>query len=138
MISSRKLEDLLPIVEQKARQFVANCAAIGITVLIYCTYRDNEAQDDLYASGRTKPGLRVTNAKGGDSFHNYRCAFDFVPTVHGKPQWNDAVAYKKCADIAIALGFEWAGNWKGFKETAHLQYTGGLSLADLKAGHVPS
>jgi hypothetical protein len=33
-------------------------------------------QDALYAQGRTRKGLRVTNAKGGQSYHNYGLAAD--------------------------------------------------------------
>jgi len=29
---------------------------------------------------------------------------------------------------------EWAGEWRTFKELAHFQYTGGLTLTDLKNG----
>lgn len=135
MIVSRKLEDLHPKVKSLAEQFKAACAKAGYDVLIYCTYRDGEAQDALYAQGRTVKGKIVTNARAGQSFHNWRCAFDFVPMVHGKPAWSDAVAYAKCGHIAESLGMEWAGKWTGkLKETAHVQYTGGLSIADFKAG----
>nr|WP_295770097.1 M15 family metallopeptidase [Rhodoferax sp.] len=33
-------------------------------------------QDALYAQGRTAPGNKVTNAKSGDSNHNFGIAFD--------------------------------------------------------------
>lgn len=135
MIVSRKLEDLNPKVKTLAEQFKAACSKVGYDVLIYCTYRDGEAQDALYAQGRTVKGKIVTNARAGQSFHNWRCAFDFVPMVHGKPAWGDAIAYSKCGHIAESLGMEWAGRWTGkLRETAHVQFTGGLSLADFKAG----
>jgi peptidoglycan L-alanyl-D-glutamate endopeptidase CwlK len=134
MINSRSLDDLLPKVQTLAHAFIQSCQKAGIEVMIYCTYRDNESQAALYATGRTKPGKVVTNAKAGESYHNYRCAFDFVPMVHGKPAWNDNALYTQCGQIAEHVGLEWAGRWKSFKETAHCQYTGGLSIADLKAG----
>ena len=134
MINSRSLDDLNPRVKELAEKFIANCKAHGWDILIYSTYRDGEAQNAIYAQGRTKPGKIVTNAKAGQSYHNYRVAFDWVPTLHGKPLWDDAEAYLKCAEIGEALGLEWAGRWKSFKETAHLQYTGGLRLADFQAG----
>jgi len=135
MINSRSLDDLHPRVKKLAEQFKAECLAQGYEILIYSTYRDNEAQNAIYAQGRTTKGSIVTNAKGGQSFHNYKVAFDWVPMLHGKPLWNDAIVYGKCARIGEALGLEWAGRWAGkFKETAHMQYTGGLSLADFQAG----
>ncbi len=134
MINSRSLSDLHPIVAAKAANFISACRANGIEVLITSTYRDAESQNELYAQGRTKPGKIVTNAKAGESFHNYRCAFDFVPLVNGKPNWNDARLYQRCGEIAEQCGLEWAGRWKTFKESAHCQFTNGLSLADLRTG----
>lgn len=135
MINSRKLEDLHPKVKLLCEQFINGCDAAGIDVLITSTYRDMESQTALYAQGRTTKGNIVTNAKAGQSFHNYRVAFDFVPIVGGKCIWNDAGLFAKCGRIAQSLGFEWAGAWSGkFKETAHCQFTGGLSLADFQKG----
>ena len=134
MINSRNLSDLHPIVQAKVKAFVAACKKEGIDVLITSTYRDGESQNALYAQGRTKPGRRVTNAKAGQSWHNHRCAADFVPMVSGKAQWNDARTFKRCGEIAEACGLEWAGRWKSFPEMAHVQYTGGLTLAQLRAG----
>ncbi len=134
-MASRSLDDLLPPVKAKALAFVAKCQSNGIDVLIYCTHRDGEEQDALYALGRTKPGKIVTNARAGESWHNWNCAFDFVPLVGGKPAWNDAKLYTRCGAIAESVGLEWAGRWTGkLKETAHCQYTGGLTIAQLKSG----
>lgn len=137
MINSRKIEDLTPHVAKLCRAFVAACKKEGIDILITSTWRDNEAQNALYAQGRTKPGKVVTNAKAGQSIHNYKLAFDFVPIVNGKAQWNDLRTFKRAGEIGEKLGLEWAGRWKSFKELAHLQWTGGLSLSQLKAGKRP-
>lgn len=137
MINSRDLNELLPIVQHKAVCFVAACKSAGIDVLITSTYRDHESQDALYAQGRTKPGRVVTNARGGQSFHNFRVAFDFVPMRHGKPQWDDDALLLSCGVIGEACGLEWAGRWQAFAERLHMQYAGGLSLADLRAGKRP-
>lgn len=134
MINSRKLEDLLPVVAAKAAAFVVACRVAGIDVLITSTYRDHESQNALYAQGRTTPGKRVTNARAGQSWHNHRCAFDFVPIVNGKAMWDDTRTFKLCGAIAESLGLQWAGRWTSFPEMAHCQYTGGLTLADLQAG----
>jgi peptidoglycan L-alanyl-D-glutamate endopeptidase CwlK len=134
MINSRNLNDLHPKVETMARAFIAKCDAEDIDILITSTYRDAESQNALYAQGRTKPGKKVTNAKAGQSFHNFRVAFDFVPLVHGKPAWNDAALFRRCGLIAESVGLEWAGRWTKFPEMAHCQHTGGLTLADFRAG----
>jgi peptidoglycan L-alanyl-D-glutamate endopeptidase CwlK len=134
MINSRKITDLHPIVAEKCKQFIDLCKKAKIDVLITSTYRDNESQSALYAIGRTKPGKKVTNAKAGQSFHNFRVAFDFVPIVNGKAAWNDFVLFKTCGEIAESVGLEWAGRWKKFPELAHCQFTNGLTLKDFQAG----
>lgn len=134
MINSRNLNDLHPKVKVLCEKFISECKKQAIDVLITSTYRDAASQNALYAQGRTTPGKIVTNAKAGQSFHNWRVAFDFVPIVNGKAQWNDLETFNKCGVIAESVGLEWAGRWKKFKELAHCQYTGGLRLADFQAG----
>jgi peptidoglycan LD-endopeptidase CwlK len=137
MINSRKVEDLDPRVSAMCHKFISECAKVGIDILITSTYRDYESQNTLYAQGRTAPGKKVTNAKGGQSWHNYKLAFDFVPLVNGKAQWNDLNLFTRCANVAELVGLEWAGRWKTFKELAHCQWTGGLTLKDLQNGKKP-
>lgn len=133
MINSRKVEDLHPKVAELCRTFIDRCKNEGIDVLITSTYRDKESQDALYAQGRTKPGAKVTNAKAGQSWHNWRVAFDVVPLVHGKAVWDDEALWRKLGQIGQEVGLEWGGAWK-FQDKPHFQYTGGLTLADFQAG----
>lgn len=135
MINSRALSDLHPKVMRLCTEFIARCKEAGIDILITSTYRDNESQQALFNQGRTTKGPIVTNAGPGMSYHNYRCAFDFVPMKNGKCQWNDVATFTRCGEIAEAIGMVWSGRWEGkMKELAHCQYTAGLTLADLKAG----
>jgi peptidoglycan L-alanyl-D-glutamate endopeptidase CwlK len=142
MINSRAISDLNDAAKAKASAFKAKCLKEGIDVLIYCTYRDHEQQSALYAVGRDKKGRVIdakailTNADAGDSFHNWRCAWDAVPLIGGKPQWRNAELYLRMGVIAESLGIEWAGRWKTFKERAHFQYTGGATLADYQSGKI--
>ena len=138
MINSRKISDLLPQVAVKAEQFISQCKAQGIEVLIYSTFRDNESQAALYAQGRTAAGKIVTNAKAGHSFHNHRVAFDFVPMLHGKEQWNNDELYHKCGSIAQACGLEWGGAWKTFADKPHCQDTGGYTIEQFINKKVPT
>lgn len=139
MVTSRSLDDLLPCVKLKALAHIAACKEAGIDLLIYCTYRDFEDQEILYRKGRTTPGPKVTNARGGDSYHNWRVAYDCVPVIAGKAAWNDSALYLKIGKLGEELGLTWSGRWNGsLRETAHFQYTKGLSLEALKRGEVPS
>ena len=113
---------------------MSECKMSGIDILITSTYRDKESQEALYAKGRTAPGNIVTNARGGQSFHNWRVAFDTVPIVNGKPVWDDNQLWLSIGHIGTVCGLEWAGKWKKFKEMPHFQFTGGLTLKDFQAG----
>ena len=134
MINSRKISELHPYVAELCKMFKDTCAEEGIDILITSTFRDRESQDALYAQGRTAPGRKVTNARGGYSYHNHRVAFDFVPMVNGKCQWGDTGTFNRCGAIAKKIGLEWAGDWKRFKELAHCQYSEGLTTADFRKG----
>ena len=133
-MASRALSDLNPLVRFKAMQWIDACKKAGIDVLIYCTYRSAQEQDELYKIGRDIPGKRVTNAKGSESLHQYRVAWDAVPLINGKPAWSDNMLYSKMGAIAKEMGIEWAGTWKSMKETAHFQFTNGLTLKDFQGG----
>jgi peptidoglycan L-alanyl-D-glutamate endopeptidase CwlK len=133
MINSRQIYDLHPIVQTLCNKFIAACEGAGIDIIITSTYRDFESQNALYAQGRTTAGKIVTNAKAGQSFHNFRVAFDFVPIVNGKAQWNDPALFTKCGGIGKLCGLEWGGDWKK-PDRPHLQYTQGLTFKDFQAG----
>lgn len=134
MINSRNLFDLLPRTAAKAALFRDECAKAGHTIIFTSTYRDKESQDALYAQGRTVAGKKVTNAKGGDSFHQYRVAFDFVPVKGGKAIWDDDKLWAECGALAKYVGLEWGGYWDGFKDKPHCQDLNGYGLDQYKRG----
>lgn len=134
---NNSLDALHPYVKILALKFLEACEKENFPVKIIMTYRTIEEQNALYAQGRTKPGNIVTNAKGGSSYHNYRLAFDAVPVINGKINWDDEKAFKKMGAIGTSVGLEWGGNWPTFKDTPHFQWTGGLSISDLRAGKKP-
>jgi peptidoglycan L-alanyl-D-glutamate endopeptidase CwlK len=135
MINSRSLDDLIPPAKERVERFLSLCKDNDIDLLVTSTYRDNESQQALYEQGRTTAGKVVTNAKAGDSWHNWRCAVDVVPIVNGKPNWDGLhPVWDQIGKLGEQAGLEWAGRWRTFKELAHFQYTGGLTLTDLKEG----
>ena len=153
MIASRLLSDLLPSVRSRFVEFERaadeSLRDAGIDLIWTSTYRDNESQNQLYAQGRTRAGAIVTNARGGESFHQYRVAADFALLFHGKTVsknddfllWDNTperiTLWKSIGVLAELSGLEWAGRWKSFKELAHVQYTGELTIAQLKSGLIP-
>lgn len=142
---SRSIDDLDPRVAAQCRAHMAACAQAGIPIKLTFTFRSFETQDALYAQGRTKPGKIVTKAKGGQSLHNYKLAYDGVPiALLALPNWGDTPEHQKETDRIWALygklaeqqGLEWGGRWK-FKDRPHCQNTFGLTLAQLQAGRRP-
>lgn len=134
----RSIDELHPVVAAKARAAIRDCEAAGLPLLITCTYRSGIEQDALYAQGRTKPGPIVTKAKAGQSFHQYRLALDLYPLVNGKPDFSGSHPnWVKIATIFKRHGFEWAFEWKRFKEKPHFQMTFGKPLAYYQKGGKP-
>lgn len=77
-------------------------------------YRSGARQDQLYAQGRTRPGEIVTNAKAGQSAHNYGLAVD-ITSDYG---YGSAQA-KMIHRIAQAMGFGTI-SW----DEPHVEYPG--------------
>jgi|ERR1700759_535001 len=120
-MSSRSLDTLDPRFRPKVDQLLQECSAHGLDMLVYCTLRSSQEQDQLYQVGRTKPGKIVTNAKAGQSAHNFGMAIDAAPLVGGKIAWNDHEDWALYGELAARAGLEWAGTWKTFKEMPHVQ-----------------
>lgn len=139
-------DSLNPIVQERANQLVEMAAAKGIGILITDGFRSVEEQDQLYKKGRSSTGSIVTYAKGGESYHNFGLAVDFaIKLPSGDVIWdmqydgngNGLADWYEVADLAKELGFEWGGNWEGFKDYPHLQMDFGLAISELQKGKRP-
>nr|WP_310261415.1 M15 family metallopeptidase [Fictibacillus barbaricus] len=135
-----------PIVAEKRDQLIQRAAQKGINIVITDDFRSAEEQDKLYARGRTDKGTIVTHVEGGESYHNYGLAIDFALLLkdgtvvwdlkrddnkNGKSDWMEVVT------IGKELGFEWGGDWYGFKDYPHLEMDFGLSIRELQYGERP-
>lgn len=135
--TKKLFEDLLPEAKEAMGRMLEMAYANNINMQCHSCYRSSEDQDKLYAFGRTEPGKIVTNAKGGQSTHNYRIAADFhFVDKDGKIIWDEKL-YRKVWSLVKPIlepkGLRWAGNWKKFKETAHFEYNPlDLSWRDLQ------
>ena len=131
MINAKLLK---PKVEKMLGVFLNKCSKAGIQLIVTQGYRSIKEQNDLYAIGRTKPGKIVTNAKGGQSMHNFGVAFDVCFLVNKQASYNGN--WQSIAKIAKSIGLEWGGDWKGFVDKPHFQYTAGYSLADFQKNRI--
>ncbi|MBO1005962.1 M15 family metallopeptidase [Pseudogracilibacillus auburnensis] len=135
-----RIGNVHPVIKKGAEEIIRRAYKEGIYVLFSDGYRSHAEQNKLYAKGRTAPGKIVTNARGGQSMHNFGLALDFFLTNKaGKTaSWTVNANWRRVVEIAKSLGFEWGGDWKSFKDYPHIQMTGGLSLAQLRAGVKPN
>jgi peptidoglycan L-alanyl-D-glutamate endopeptidase CwlK len=141
-MASRRLEDLVPEVQDMAKEHILRCADAGIELLIYCTLRDAHEQARLYRQSRDKEqiqkkmdqltakgfpalarilkevgpqksGPKVTNAGPGESFHQYNKAYDCVPVLQGKPIWGTGGEGAAIWDKVGKLGKKCGLEWAG-------------------------
>ena len=148
-VTLERIEQLHPDLRGEVKEIYQEiCEALtGRAICRFAyTLRTIKEQNDLYALGRTKPGKIVTNAKGGQSYHNYGLAIDIVLLVDkdkngtfesaswqtnvdfdgdGKSDWMEVVKIFKM------YGWEWGGDWK-FTDLPHFQKTFGKSIKQLQ------
>ena len=118
--SEKNIGTLLPEVQPIARALVQKAAANGIQIKIISGLRSYEQQDALYAQGRTAPGPKVTNARGGYSNHNFGIAFD-VGVFSGNSYLPESPKYKAVGVLGMDIGLEWGGNWTSVIDQPHFQ-----------------
>jgi peptidoglycan LD-endopeptidase CwlK len=138
--------ELHPIVEENRDLLIQKASEKGINIVITDDFRSAAEQDRLYEQGRSREGTIVTHVEGGESYHNYGLAIDFALKLddgsvvwdlerddngNGQSDWMEVVA------IAKDLGFEWGGDWAGFKDYPHLEMDFGLSIRELQHGERP-
>jgi len=132
MIDSREIEELHPCLQRGVEELRRRLKEKMWTMGVSSTYRDNTYQNYLYSLGRDLPGQIVTNAKGGESIHNYRLAFDIFNNVSS--QLYPVRFLGLAGEIWEEMGGEWGGSWSHFPDKPHFQFTGGRSLSYLQTG----
>ena len=118
---SRRIEDLVPEMQEKAREFSWRMSEAGVPFIFTCTRRTLAEQQELYARGRTKPGKKVTWTL--KSKHIDGLAFDIVICKAGIPQWDVKVDvdedgipdYTEAGQIGESIGLKWGGRWRDSK-----------------------
>ena len=116
--SSTAILGLHPSLVTAASAAIRALALQGMEVLIISGLRTAAQQEALYAQGRTAAGHVVTNARAGQSMHNYGMAIDVVPYLTaGNDQdlnWKSQTPQFQAMVAAFkAQGLEWGGDWKG-------------------------
>lgn len=151
---SRHINDLHPLVAKKAGHLIAACQVLGCPIFLTDTLRQPDAQDLLFAQGRSTPGRIVTSAEAWESWHQpwvqdavsglwKALAFDIgfrPPDDPETPEREDhhGVSWDGPWDLVGPmgehLGLEWGGRWKGKKrDRPHFQDPLGRTLAYYRA-----
>jgi len=150
-ISETRILKLHPKIREEVLKIYREQIYPALTGGVYCrithTLRTFEEQNELYKLGRTKLfdaddnriGI-VTNAKGGQSFHNFSLAVDFCIMSSRTAIWDVSVDLDKdgkrdwfeVIDIFKANGWESGADWKGkLRDFPHVQKTFGYTTKQL-------
>lgn len=112
--SQKSLDKVHPKLARAVTAVINALAAEGLKVEVVQGLRTFAEQDALFAQGRTKPGKKVTKAKGGQSNHNYGLAVDLCPFVGTEPKWDDEAGFDRIGAAAKQQGLRWGGDWPNF------------------------
>jgi peptidoglycan LD-endopeptidase CwlK len=147
-VSIERVAKLHPKIRDEVKELIIQAEANfppNIAIRIVQGLRTFAEQDALY---KQKP--KVTNAKAGQSYHNYGLALDFCLLIDkdgngsfetlswdtlkdfdkdGLPDWKEVVK------VFEAAGYEWGGAWSTFKDAPHLEKRFGLHWKELLKRH---
>lgn len=145
---SKNLEDLSPLIRDKAKKAIKMMAEDKVLTTLGCTgFAVNETKRDLavqmayFSRSRMKnvadvkamykaAGLYTPsdqecvtkNTNTLDSKHIKGLAVDIVPLKNGTMWWNaPEPVWKRMGEIGKSCGLSWGGDWKGFADTPHFE-----------------
>lgn len=150
-ISQERVQLLHPRVRQQAIAAIEKAEAgfpDTIKIRIVQGLRTIAEQDALYAIGRNgDKRQKVTNAKGGSSYHNYGLAIDFA-IMYDKDNngsfeelsWDIAKDFDKDGIFDWQevvkqfefFGWQWGGKFRTFKDYPHVEKSFGYSTRQLR------
>lgn len=127
-ITINRIKLLHPSIREQVRKYyleINKRLPMGVRLRFTATYRSFEEQNKLF---NQRP--KVTNAKGGQSIHNYGLAFDIVILKQDdkgvwRASWDVDVYWMQVAGYFKRKGFVWGGDWKSFKDYPHFELTFG-------------
>lgn len=118
--SERNIATLLPKAQEVARRWLkaatARARELGVEVRIIDANRTYAEQDKLFSK---RP--KVTNARGGQSWHNFGLAFDFG-VFKGTSYLGNSPHYKTLGALAKDIpNTTWGGTWTKLVDEPHIQ-----------------
>ncbi|EFK57367.1 M15 family metallopeptidase [Sphingobacterium spiritivorum] len=135
-ITLARIELMHPKIREEVREIylqINTALPKGVRLRLSQTLRTFKEQDELF---NKRP--KVTNAKGGQSIHNYGLAFDIV-ILYDKDSngsfetasWALDINFMKVVNFFKSKGWTWGGDWKSFKDYPHFEKTFGNTWQSL-------
>ena len=135
-LTIERIKTAHPLIREELERYyleVNNKLPKGVRLRFSHVHRTNEEQDELFAK---RP--KVTNAKGGQSIHNYGLAFDIV-ILFDKDEngtfetasWKQDEYFQLVVDYFKSKGYTWGGDWSNFKDNPHFQKDFGYTWREL-------
>jgi peptidoglycan LD-endopeptidase CwlK len=130
--TERNLAALQLPAQRAARLFMSAVLGDGLDARIISGTRTYEEQNALFRQGRFgNPGPRVTNARGGQSRHNFGIAWD-IGIFEGGAYLGESPRYSRAAEVGLVDGIEWGGHWSSFVDRPHYQLALPLSTTEIR------
>jgi peptidoglycan L-alanyl-D-glutamate endopeptidase CwlK len=125
-LTIERIKTAHPLIREELERYyleVNNKLPKGVRLRFSHVHRTNEEQDELFAK---RP--KVTNAKGGQSIHNYGLAFDIVILfdkdgngTFETASWKQDEYFQLVVDYFKSKGYTWGGDFNSFKDNPHFQ-----------------
>lgn len=135
-----KIDTLHPLIKAEVLELVTHVNTVILTgkvkMIVTQGLRTFDEQNKLFAQ---RP--KVTNAKGGQSIHNYGLAFDFCLADGGRTIWDtvkdfdgDKVPdWMEVVKVFKAAGYTWGGDFRSIVDRPHFEKTFGHTWQQLLA-----
>lgn len=140
-LSKRSLDNLVGVHPNLVKVIKAAIVDSPVDFTIVCGLRTTKQQQEIFAQGRTKPGMKVTNADGVKNLSNHQdeadgkkdglgVAVDLYPFYLGKVQVNHEDTIKNLKLIAVhikatgakmGIKIVWGGDWRSPYDPPHFQ-----------------
>lgn len=127
--------DIHPELAVKVKKIIYALKEQGHTCDVHMGYRSIDQQNQLY--NKLVNGKRVTNARGGQSWHNYGLAVDIVfKDSKGNWSWAETHPWKLLGEIGKSHGLKWGGDFTRLKDRPHFEMQGIMTISQARDAYL--
>jgi peptidoglycan L-alanyl-D-glutamate endopeptidase CwlK len=125
---AQKLASLHPAFRKKIEAVLQDMRSEGRDAKVFFGWRSQQRQAELVKAGRSKVSFSFHNAMV-DASTPAALAVDIVSQSKG---WNDMDFFHALGRIGKKHGLYWGGDWRSFRDYAHLQAAPNSALSVLR------